>query len=440
MYQYITRPVEEKTMFYENDFAPHLKTNKIFSNSKKDENNFNVIITKNKVTKKDMLFSIAFAAKPLIYFASLFGSKLVSYEKNDIRKIMWFSRLYSLLFTVHHILAGMVFARPLSWRYTKSDVPLNVLTKTFGILSILEGAYSVLCTSVWNPKFYLEIFNKLDAIDTHFRVSRTVFGRRRIISIFLVILPAGQLISCILLTRFRVQNIAAYLNFFVLMLQGAILYFFVINIYLKLLWLNNILENTTIKRISNQKKMVFKDTIWDSIVKGICKEPKMLKDHIIRYSWFELMQIYDKVADCIDLFNKIYCGQIFVMYNLWLLCTLLTICRSLSPSVKYSEVYASDLFMYFSLNSRPMFLAIMCEMFMSERKKTLSLLLHVLQLHEGDDQKYSQIKTMIMLAESRKLEITTNVFAINVPTVMNFAGRTISYTVLMIQYFYNHVF
>ncbi|CAB3235848.1 unnamed protein product [Arctia plantaginis] len=52
----------------------------------------------------------------------------------------------------------------------------------------------------------------------------------------------------------------------------------------------------------------------------------------------------------------------------------------------------------------------------------------------------SQVETMIMLVGSRTLEISTNAFTVNVPTVMNFAGRIISYTVLIIQYFYKKVF
>lgn len=51
-----------------------------------------------------------------------------------------------------------------------------------------------------------------------------------------------------------------------------------------------------------------------------------------------------------------------------------------------------------------------------------------------------QVETMIMLVGSRKLEISANAFTVNVPIVLTFAGRIISYVVLIIQYFYKKVF
>lgn len=48
---------------------------------------------------------------------------------------------------------------------------------------------------------------------------------------------------------------------------------------------------------------------------------------------------------------------------------------------------------------------------------------------------------MMDLVETRKAEISANnAFTIDVSTVINFAGRVISYAVLMIQYFYMHIF
>ncbi|XP_050562818.1 uncharacterized protein LOC118269537 [Spodoptera frugiperda] len=326
--------------------------------------------------------------------------------------------------------------KPRSWIDTRSDVPLNILTKTFGILSIIEGDYSIFCIAIFNSQYFVKLFKKLDELDTVFHVSKAVFIRRRILSTFLVILPLGQLLSTFWLRKFNIQNIGAHINFFFLMLQGSIFYFVIVNIYVKLLMLNALLIKIVQSTMSKQREIIFKDTICDWIIKSVCVEPKLVR--IYQYSWFELMQIYDKLADCIHLFNEIYCGQIFVMYNTWLLGTLLTICRSLSPSLKYSEIFLSDLFLYSCINGRPLFLATISEMFIRERKKTVEVLLHVLRLHNEDDQLFNQIKTILMLVKTRELEISANVFSINVPTVMNFAGRIISYTVLMIQYFYSH--
>lgn len=46
---------------------------------------------------------------------------------------------------------------------------------------------------------------------------------------------------------------------------------------------------------------------------------------------------------------------------------------------------------------------------------------------------------MINFVGTRKMEITANVFTADLQTVVNFSGRVVSYTVLMIQYFYMHV-
>ncbi|CAH0674047.1 unnamed protein product [Spodoptera exigua] len=422
-------------MFYVKDFQV-VRNNKIFSTSETSENTFSVIINKNNAKTNISKYSLVVAAKPFNYFISLFGSKLVSYGENEITGVTYFNKLYAVFLIAAHLFIVLAIYRPRSWIDTMSDIPLNILTKTFGILSIIEGDYSIFCTAIFNSQYFVELFNKLDELDTVFHVSKAVFTRRRILSTLLVVLPVGQLLSTFWLRKFNIQNIGAHINFFFLMLQGSIFYFVIVNIYVKLLMLNAVLIKMVRKTMSKQKEMVLEDTICDCITKSICVEPKIIK--VERYSWFELMQIYDKLADCVHLFNEIYCGQIFIMYNTWLLGTLLTICRSLSPSLKYSEIFLSDLFLYFCINGRPLFLATVSEMFIRERKKTVQVLLHVLRLHEGDNQLFNQMKTILMLVTTRRLEISANVFSINVPTVMNFAGRIISYTVLMIQYFYSH--
>ncbi|KAH9639364.1 hypothetical protein HF086_002053 [Spodoptera exigua] len=397
-------------MFYVKDFQV-VRNNKIFSTSETSENTFSVIINKNNVKTNISKYSLVVAAKPFNYFISLFGSKLVSYGENEITGVTYFNKLYAVLLIAAHLFIVLAIYRPRSWIDTMSDIPLNILTKTFGILSIIEGDYSIFCTAIFNSQYFVELFNKLDELDTVFHVSKAVFTRRRILSTLLVVLPVGQLLSTFWLRKFNIQNIGAHINFFFLMLQGSIFYFVIVNIYVKLLMLNAVLIKMVRKTMSKQKEMMLEDTICDCITKSICVEAKIIK--VERYSWFELMQIYDKLTDCVHLFNEIYCGQ-------------------------YSEIFLSDLFLYFCINGRPLFLATISEMFIRERKKTVQVLLHVLRLHEGDNQLFSQMKTILMLVTTRRLEISANVFSINVPTVMNFAGRIISYTVLMIQYFYSH--
>ncbi|RVE53550.1 hypothetical protein evm_001691 [Chilo suppressalis] len=172
----------------------------------------------------------------------------------------------------------------------------------------------------------------------------------------------------------------------------------------------------------------------------VFREPVYIERKHRRYSWFELMQIYDKVSDSIFMFNKIYSGQVFIMFSSWLLCTLLTLCRFLSPTVKLLEVIFSDLFMYLCLNGRPIYLTKICEMFIEERKKTLAILMNHLIRGNLDNDYSEQVEKMIDLVQMRKLKITGNVFTVDAVTVMNFSGRVVSYAVLMIQYFYLYIF
>ncbi|XP_038221276.1 uncharacterized protein LOC119839139 [Zerene cesonia] len=147
------------------------------------------------------------------------------------------------------------------------------------------------------------------------------------------------------------------------------------------------------------------------------------------------MQMYDKLADCINIFNKIYAGQILIMFEAWLLTTILVICRSLSPTMKYLDVIWSDMFYYTFLNIRPFFLTTISDFFIQERRKILSLLIRVL-VQSDDDRCHNQVQTMIDLVQSRKLELSAVVTAVNVPIMIAFADRVISYSVFMIQYFY----
>ncbi|XP_063386595.1 uncharacterized protein LOC134672580 [Cydia fagiglandana] len=87
------------------------------------------------------------------------------------------------------------------------------------------------------------------------------------------------------------------------------------------------------------------------------------------------------------------------MFQSGLICTMLLICRYLSPSLKV-----------------------------------------ILSAPGQDDGYYNQIQTMVNLVQTRKMELTNNVFTVNLQTILNFFGRVVSYTVLMIQYFYMHVF
>ncbi|XP_063539670.1 uncharacterized protein LOC134748802 [Cydia strobilella] len=132
----------------------------------------------------------------------------------------------------------------------------------------------------------------------------------------------------------------------------------------------------------------------------------------------------------------------FFMFQSGLICTMLLICRYLSPSLKNFNITLSDLYVYSCLNIRPVYLSKMCELFTNQKNKTLLLLLNILVYGElgKKDGYYNQIQTMVNLVQTRKMELSTNVFTANLQTILNFFGRLVSYIVLMIQYFYMHVF
>lgn len=251
-------------MFYVNDFKIS-KDNKIHPD-RANKNSFSVIIT-NKVKNRFSQYSITNAAKPLIHFASLFGAKLISYEKNKFVKIKLLSKLYSVLVIIIFIILSMVIRGPLTWHDTKSDVPLNILTRTYGILNIAEAVYSVFSVAFLNNEYYVELFKKFDDIDNNLGISKKVFGRRRFLSVLLVIFPILQTFLIFWWRRFDIQNIGSHLTFFLVMLQGSLVYFFVLNIYIKLLMLNIILMKKVKKTISKQKEFILQETISEQIIK-----------------------------------------------------------------------------------------------------------------------------------------------------------------------------
>ncbi|XP_045449248.1 uncharacterized protein LOC123657778 [Melitaea cinxia] len=154
------------------------------------------------------------------------------------------------------------------------------------------------------------------------------------------------------------------------------------------------------------------------------------------YCWFELMQIYDKISDCIYFFNKIYAKQIFLMFNEWLITTLLTICRSISPTYKSTHKVRTDLYFYAFSNIRSLLLTGISERLIQERRKTQLLLEHILIYNDLDPDYRSQVKTMLALVHTRQLQLSAVVCSVNFPIMITFAARIVSYTVLMIQNFY----
>ncbi|XP_013142264.1 PREDICTED: uncharacterized protein LOC106106257 [Papilio polytes] len=151
------------------------------------------------------------------------------------------------------------------------------------------------------------------------------------------------------------------------------------------------------------------------------------------------MEIYDKISDCFSLFSKIYSDQVLIMFTTWLLCAILAICRSISPTIKYWNVYKSDIARFLSISGRPIVLTEFSEYFIRERKKTQMLILYIMIYENLDNDYFLQVQTMADLVKTRKIEVSANIFTVEIPIMLSFAGTVISYSVLMIQYFYMRV-
>lgn len=211
-------------------------------------------------------FSNANSMKPLVYFSSAFGMQIIQYSSNDISKVKMFRKLYCAC-VVLTIISVYVFLRPVAWKYTLQDIPLNVLTKGYTLLSIFDGLYASIIMTFSKSQNYIELFKLLDDLDYHFGTFKTMSKKRFLLSIFFVILPTIQVSFTFWLRKFDIFNIGPHLIFFLLMLQGAIIMFFAFNIFLKYLMFRYLLTKKTDMTISEHKSIFFEDSIFRRIIK-----------------------------------------------------------------------------------------------------------------------------------------------------------------------------
>ncbi|XP_045524366.1 uncharacterized protein LOC123714218 isoform X1 [Pieris brassicae] len=410
-------------MFYTSDYNS-------YGNQNVKGNIFTVILNGFYTSNSFPTFSIAHASKPLINLSTIFGMQNVRFNKMDIKRVSIFNKFYCVLI-LSLLIIVIVYIPPLSWKETKSDLPLNILTRLFGVLQTFEIFYYVFIVSFGNASYYWNLYKTLNSLDNHYEKRLKMFRKRRYFAIFLMFTPLLLSSFTFYLRKFTIHNVVAQITFFIVMLQGVNFVYFIVNIFVEVL----IFKAVLFKKVEDfvPTEINKKSFITNLLIKRLLGSEN-LKRH---YCWFELMQIYDKIADCVYIFNKIYAGQILIMFEAWLLTTVLVICRSLSPSMKYSEVMWSDAFYYTFLNIRPFFLTKMSDFFIQDRRETLSLIIRVLIHTDVNDYIYqSQVQTMVNLVQSRKIELSAVVTAVDMPIMIAFAGKVISYSVLVIQYFY----
>lgn len=227
---------------------------------------FSVIIRNNKHLEKSERSSNAQSIKPLVYFSTVFGMKFINYSSGKVTEVKVLSKLYCIFFMLATI-SLFIFVKPFSWKYTLQDIPLNILTKCFGIFTIFEALYSVVIINFSKSPCYVEILKLFDDLDYHFGISKSMPKKRFVMSSLLVILPLLQGSCTFWMRKFSIYNIGYHLIFFLVMLQGAIIIFFASNIFINYLMLNHLLINKTNLNIPEHKSILFGNSFFGRITK-----------------------------------------------------------------------------------------------------------------------------------------------------------------------------
>ncbi|CAH0399210.1 unnamed protein product [Chilo suppressalis] len=231
------------------------------------QKDFSIILTKkDRMKERINVCSMANSAKPLTYFASFFGLQMIRYCNGSVFKVNLLRKFYCLV-VVATIISLAVFVRPFSWRYTKADVPLNMLTKSYSVFHTIEAIHVIFITTFGNSTYYVKLFKILDSTDRHFGLSKKMFKIRIITSILLILLPVIQTSYTFWLSKFNINNIGLHFTFFMIMVQGAIIIFFSINIYLKQMMLNKLLILKTLNTIPSQKRKLFDESLLNIMLK-----------------------------------------------------------------------------------------------------------------------------------------------------------------------------
>lgn len=197
-------------------------------------------------------YSICNAIKPFIFFITIFGTRLFGYSNNGIKKVSKLFKLHNL-FIIALFIILIVVLKPTSWSYTKSDVPLNILTILFGFLHNIEAIYLIVAVKFCNDSNYVNLFLYLEDIDIHLGfISKKVYYYIRSFAIILVVVPIVQYMSSFYLRKFNINNIGVQTSFFLLMIQGATIELIMLNLYVRIYIFNIFMEKKRVKRDNSQ--------------------------------------------------------------------------------------------------------------------------------------------------------------------------------------------
>lgn len=226
-------------------------------------NNFqnkNIEITSNKKTNNIITkYSTINAIKPFIFFSSICANRMFSYTKNGIMTIGKLSKIYNIVFFLFIIII-MILLKPKSWTYTESDIPLNIITKTFGFCHIFELLFILIDNKFFNSENYVLFFVAIENIDNHLKImNKTIFQRVRLFSIFIACLPVLEYVYSRILGGFQVNNIGVQITFLLFMSQGATIGLMVILFYVRVLIFSILLRKKCMKHMPRLKDDIIED-------------------------------------------------------------------------------------------------------------------------------------------------------------------------------------
>lgn len=259
MNQYSSRINRDRrlTMLYKNDFIIEYFNNKpLFVN----RNAFTVTLNNNNLTKRKTVnkYSIAYALKPLTYFSSLFALNCFTYSKNGIKKLNVYNKFYCAVVILVFV-PFSTFVRSINFRQVGTDLPFDIITKSFIIFQCLENIYDLFSTSFGNSYYYIKLIETIDSIDGHYQITKALFIKRRIFSIVLTLIPIFLISFTFAFSKFELLSIVNDITLVILLLQGNICIFFASIIYICLLNFNIILRKKLEDNISSSKKLIFTD-------------------------------------------------------------------------------------------------------------------------------------------------------------------------------------
>lgn len=249
-------------MFYKSDFIQkplNLLPDSIV------QNNFTVLLCNDQDSTQNLSFSVSRAAKPLSYISAILAMKPFRYSKNTVLELNIFNKIYCLLIILSFVLLSF-YVRPVGLKQTATDIPLNLLTKTFTVFQSSELMYYVFIISFGNSKHYIHLYQIIDSIDIHFGHTKTTYRKRVVLAIIIAMCPCIVVPTLLLIRPFQFHHIISYVTFTFVNFHGFNTMFVTFIIYIQILIFNEVLRQK-IRNLPSSKAIIFRDDFITYIFK-----------------------------------------------------------------------------------------------------------------------------------------------------------------------------